>query len=37
MAEEEHDHDGEQHGSHGAVPAVARGDAVVNYRGPENS
>ena len=37
VAQEEHGDDGEQHGGHGGVPAVARGYAVVKHRGPENS
>ena len=34
MAEEEDNDDGEQEGSHGGVPAVALGDAVVDQGGP---
>jgi hypothetical protein len=34
VAEEEHNDDGEQEGSHGGVPAVAFGDAVVDQGGP---
>ena len=37
MAEEEDDDDGEEHGSHGGVPAVALGDGVVNHGGSEKS
>ena len=35
MAEEEHNDDGEEHGGHGGVPAVALGDAVVYQGGSE--
>ena len=34
MAEEEDNHDGEEQGGHGGVPAVALGDAVVDQGGP---
>ena len=37
VAQQEHDHDGEKHGGHGGVPAVALGYGVVNHRGSENS
>ena len=37
VAEEEDDDDGEEHGSHGGVPAVALGDGVVNHGGSEKS
>ena len=35
MAEEEDNHNGEEQGCHGGVPAVALGDAVVDQGGPE--
>ena len=35
VAEEERDDDGEEHGSHGGVPAVALGNAVVYQGGSE--
>ena len=34
MAEKEDNDDGEQEGSHGGVPPVALGDAVVDQGGP---
>ena len=37
MTEEEHDDDGEEHGHHGGVPAVGRGYAVMQHRGPRKS
>ena len=36
VAEEEDNHDGEEQGGHGGVPAVALGDAVVDQGGPEH-
>ena len=36
MAEEESDDDGEEHGGHGGVPAMALGDAVVNQGGSKS-
>ena len=35
VAEEEDNHDGEEQGGHGGVPAVALGDAVVDQGGPD--
>ena len=35
MAEKEDNNNGEQEGSHGAVPAVTLGDAVMDHGGPE--
>ena len=35
VAEEEDNHDGKEQGSHGGVPAMALGDAVVDQGGPD--